>query len=247
VDRLLYIAMTGAQQSMALQDVHTNNLSNVDTAGFKSAYAQARAIHVSGQGWQSRAYALTESPATNFTQGSLDHTGRELDLAINGEGMFVVLDDSGEEAFTRMGVMTIDQNGFVRTAAGQIVMGNAGPLVLPEYEKLEIGADGTITVRALGQGPEALVEVDRMKLVNPGEDQLVRGPDGLFRKANGEVFEPPDFNVRVVSGALEESNVSAVNAMLEIMSSARQFEMQVKLMSKAEEMDAASSRAMRVT
>ncbi|MEJ2756242.1 MAG: flagellar basal body rod protein FlgF, partial [Gammaproteobacteria bacterium] len=222
MDKLLYVAMSGAKEAMYLQNVQANNLANVDTVGFKADFAQARAMHVMGDGWDSRAYAMTERPGSHFESGALDYTGRDLDLAINGDGWFVVLDKNGEEAFTRAGNLFVDAQGFVTTHDGHVLMGNAGPLVLPEYEKLEIGVDGTITVRALGQGPDALVEVDRMKLVKPDASVLQKGEDGLFRRTDTAAYEPPDFTVRVSTGTLERSNVNAVGAMLSVMGAARQ-------------------------
>lgn len=247
MDRMIYLAMTGAQQAMALQNVHTNNLANVDTTAFKADFAQARAMQVFGEGHASRAYSMTERPATDLAQGPIDYTGRELDVSIKGEGFFAVLDENNEEAFTRNGNFFVNDLGFVTNGEGQILMGNAGPMVLPPYEKLEIGHDGTFSIRGAGQGPEALVEVDRIKLVKPEQGALEKGKDGLFRRRDGEEFQPPDFTVEIQPGTLEKSNVSAVESMLAVLSASRQFEMQVKLMSKAEQLDTAVSQGMRLT
>jgi flagellar basal-body rod protein FlgF len=244
---MLYIAMTGAIQAMNLQNVQSNNLANVDTTGFKADLAQARALQVFGPGFDSRAYSMTERPATNMEQGTPDYTGRELDVAIKGEGLFVVMDENGQEAYTRNGNFFVDQAGFLTTGDGRVLVGNAGPMVLPDYEKIEIGVDGTVSVRGLGQGPEALVEVDRLKLVKFEPGEIEKGRDGLFRPREGEAVQPPDFTVQLMTGTLEKSNVSAVGSMLSILSASRQFELQVKLMSKAEEMDAAASQGLKIS
>lgn len=247
MDRMLYVAMTGAKQAMSLQNVHSNNLANTDTTAFKADLAQARAMQVFGDGHASRAYSMTERPATNMAQGSIDYTGRELDVSIKGEGLFVVIDENNQEAFTRNGNFFVNEFGFVTTAEGRVLMGNAGPMVLPPYEKLEIGNDGTFSIRGAGQGPEALVEVDRIKLVKPERGALEKGKDGLFRRRDGELFQPPDFTVELQPGSLEKSNVNAVESMLAVLGASRQFEMQVKLMSKAEELDTAASQGMRLS
>lgn len=241
MDKMLYLSMTGAAQSMAAQNIHANNLANVDTVGFKADYAQAISFPVHGDTFPSRVYALSESAGVDYEQGSLISTGRDLDIAIEGEGWLAVTDAQGNEAFTRSGELFVEASGFVKTRTGLNVMGNAGPLILPEFEKIEIGADGTVSVRALGQGPEGLAAVDRIKLVNPDLSDLQKGADGLFRRKDGLV-EPPEASVRVVTGALEGSNVNAVESMLAVLSAARSFEMQVKMMNKAEEMDQASAR-----
>ncbi|MES2664437.1 MAG: flagellar basal body rod protein FlgF [Pseudomonadota bacterium] len=240
MDRFLYLAMTGAQHNMRAQDIHTNNLANVTTDGFRAEFAQARSMPVQGDGYPSRVYALTEKPGVDFSAGSRDFTDNELDLAIRQEGWFTVLDEQGEEAFTRAGSFFVDVNGFMRTQSGQILMGNAGPMVVPPYEKIEVGVDGTVSIRALGQGPETLVEVDRMKLVNPLNEDLEKGGDGLFRRIDGE-FEPPSAKVLLDNGVVEKSNVNPVTSLIEFMTLSRQFELQVKMMNKAEELDQSSA------
>jgi flagellar basal-body rod protein FlgF len=244
---MLYVAMSGAKQAMNLQNVQSNNLANLDTTAFKADFAQARALQVFGDGHASRAYSMTERPATDMAQGSVDYTGRELDVAIKGEGMFVVIDKNGQEAFTRDGNFMVDRFGMMKTSEGYTLMGNAGPMILPDREKLEIGGDGTVSVRGLGQGPEALVEVDRLKLVKVEPGALDKGKDGLFRRRDGQIFQPPDFTVQLEPGAIEKSNVNAVSSMLAVIGAARQFEMQVKLMGKAEEMDTAAAQGMKVS
>ena len=128
------------------------------------------------------------------------------------------------------------------------MIGNAGPILIPEAEKIEIGIDGTITARALGQGPEALVVVDRLKLVNPDSALLTKQDDGLIHSSND--IEDLDPNVRCglrTSGLfLESSNVSAVGELTAIMSLARQFEMQIKMMQTVSENAETSNRILQV-
>ncbi len=243
MDKLLYIAMSGAKQTMLAQNVHSNNLANVSTDGFKAELVQARSMPVYGNHFPSRVYSMTEQPSVDFSHGSPIETNRDLDLMIEGDGWFSVLDETGAEAFTRVGNFSIDTAGYMRTQNGDILMGNAGPIILPPYEKVEIGHDGTVTVQALGQGPETLVEIDRIKLVNPNNVELQKNPDGLFRRTDGQE-ELPAAEIRIRSGFLESSNANPVHSLLEIMSLSKQFEMQVKLMKKAEEMDTASARIM---
>ncbi|MBV1883738.1 MAG: flagellar basal body rod protein FlgF [Pseudomonadales bacterium] len=241
MDKMLYVAMSGAKQTMLAQNVHSHNLANVATTGFKADYAQARSMPVFGGDFPTRVYSMTENPGVNFEPGNMIATNRDLDISVQGEGWLTVLDSEGNEAFTRSGELVVDANGLVKTRDNLILMGNAGPLVLPPYEKLEIGGDGTITVQSLGQGPETLTEVDRMKLVNPEVRELTKGADGMFRRKDGNI-EPPDSVVRVQSGVLEGSNVNPVEALMEIMSLSRQFELQMKMMTKAEELDENSAR-----
>ena len=241
MDKALYLAMTGAVQNNRAQSVHANNLANIGTTGFRADFAQARAMQVFGPTVPSRAYALTEQSGTRFDTGALNATGQSLDVAINGSGMFAVQTADGGEAYTREGDLSIDVDGTLRNGNGFVVAGEDGPLVLPPSETVSIGVDGTVSIRPVGQGPETLVEVGRIKRVNPDADSLTKGPDGLFRLRDG-TQAAVDATVRVASGVLETSNVNAVQEMVQILSLARQFEVQVKLMQATETNDEAAAR-----
>ena len=247
MDKALYIAMTGATHNMRAQTSAANNLANVNTHGFKADFAVARAMPVYyGDGLPTRAYALAEKPATDFAFGSLNETGRDLDVAIDGEGFIAVQAPNGEEAYTRAGSLFVDPLGILRTGNGLPVLGNGGPVALPPSEKMEVGIDGNITVIPLGQGPQAPVLADRIKLVNPNIQELSKSEDGLFQLLEGDGALPPDANVRLVSGFLEGSNVSAVGELTQILSLSRQYEMQVKVMSSAKEMSESSARLLQM-
>ena len=241
MDRLLYVAMTGASNNMIAQNTHSNNLANASTHGFKEDYAQARSMPMFGAENPTRVYSQTERPGINFSVGRLEQTGNQLDAAIKDEGFFTVVDEEGNEAYTRAGSFYVDVNGFMRNHSGQVVMGNAGPMIVPPFETLEIGVDGGVSIRPLGQGTESMAEVDRIKLVNPSLDDLEKGLDGLFHRKDKD-FEPAAAEVQVQVGFLEGSNVNPMNALLEILSLSRQFEMTFKMMKEAEQMDQSTDR-----
>ncbi|WP_075185558.1 flagellar basal body rod protein FlgF [Teredinibacter haidensis] len=248
MDKALYVAMTGAKHNMQAQTAHANNLANINTTGFKADFAQARSMPVLyGDGHPTRAYALAESPATDFTQGALVETGRELDIAIKGEGFIAVQAPDGTEAYTRAGSLFIDSVGMLRTGSGLPVLGNGGPIALPAAEKIEIAVDGAITVMPLGQGVDAPVQADRIRLVNPPLDSIKRGESGLIVALNLEEEIPADANVRVISGFVEASNVNAVNELTSVLSLARQYEMQVKIMQTVKENSETSASLLRVS
>ncbi len=247
MDRMLYIAMTGAKQSMLAQAVNTNNLANVSTTAFRADLAAMRSMPVFGPGHPSRVYAMAERPGIDFSFGTITPTGRDLDVAVNGEGWIAVQGQDGSEAYTRAGNLQIASGGILQTASGDAVLGNNGTIAIPPADKVEIAVDGTISIRPVGQGPSTLAVVDRIKLVNPPVNELVKGADGLFRlnTAAGVVAEA-DGSVRVAAGALESSNVNAVEAMINMISLSRQFEMQIRSMRAAEDNDAASAQIMRM-
>jgi flagellar basal-body rod protein FlgF len=238
---MLYLAMSAAKQTMQAQALAAHNLANVGTNGFKSDFEAVRAMPVYGPGHPSRAYAMTERPGTDFAPGSIETTGNDLDIAVNGEGFIAVIAPDGTEAYTRAGDLQLTVNGLLQTGAGHPVLGNGGPIALPQSQSILIGVDGTISVRPLGQEANTLAQVDRIKLVRPQLSELEKGADGLFRLADG-ANAPADASVRVARGALERSNVNSVGEMVSIIEHARRFEMAVKAMNTAQRMDAASGR-----
>ena len=246
MDKLLYVAMTGASQNARAQQAHANNLANISTTGFRRDFEQARSMQVFGDSFPARVYAMTERPGTDFTSATLQETGRDLDVAVDGDGWVAVQAPDGSEAYVRTGSLNIDTFGLLRTSDGLPVMGNAGPIAIPPQEKIEIGQDGSISIRALGEDPNVVVNVDRLKLVNPDPRQLEKGTDGLIRMKDGQPLEP-DANVRVTSGFLEASNVNAVAEMTSVLALARQFELHVKMMRTAEEDAAAMARVLQLS
>lgn len=247
MDHALYVAMTGAKHNTQAQAVHANNLANVSTQGFKADMAQARSMGAYyGSGLPTRAFALSETPAIDFTQGAAMSTERDFDIALENSGFIAVQAPDGTEAYTRSGRMYIDTVGIMRTGNDLPVMGDAGPIALPEFEKIEIGVDGIISVVVKGETPDQPAALNRIKLVNPDERNLIKGADGLYRLKDGGIA-PPDVGVRVVRGFLEASNVNPVNEMTNILSLSRQYELQVKLMQTVDENSQASARLLQIS
>lgn len=246
MDKYLYLAMNGAAQAMLAQQNNANNLANISTTGFKANLDHFEANLVYGPGYSDRVYVTDEPAGANFTPGAIATTGRDLDLAINGDGWFAVQAADGSVGYTRRGDFRIDSSGLLLNGANQIVLDDGGPITIPQFDSLEIGRDGSISILAPGQAATTVVGVARIRLVNPPLGQLVRGEDGLFRTRNGADV-PADAAVSVTSGALESSNVNAVDAMVRMIDYARYYEHQVKLMNLASENDAASARLMRMS
>jgi len=247
MDRLLYIAMTSAGQVSKAQAVNSNNLANASTNGFRADLEAFRSLPVNGPGHSSRAYAVAEAKGVDFTQGTLNATGNSLDVAIKGQGWIAVQAADGSEAYTRAGNLQVNELGQLLTGAGLPVIGSdGGPIALPPFEKIDIGDDGTISVRARGQEASTIANVNRIQLVNPDAATMHKGSDGLMRVNEG-VDVIADSKVQLATGVLESSNVNPVESLVTMIALARQFEMQVKVMSTAQENDAASASLMRIS
>lgn len=244
MDKMLYTAMNGARQAMQAQTAISHNLSNANTTGFKSHFNTFTSWHVSGPGFNTRVMNQQDADDINLTPGPLTTTDRELDVAVNGEGFIAVQNSSGGESYTRAGDLRIDSNGRLTTGAGFAVLGNGGPIALPPAEKIDIGMDGSISIVPVGQAADSLVIADRIKLVNPDLRSLQKDTDGLLQlTAGGNANAAAE--VKLESGVLEHSNVNAVGQMIELITNARQFETNIKLMQEAKTTDEASARLLR--
>jgi len=236
MDRMLYLSMSAASNVMTAQAVNSHNLANVNTTGFKADLSQFRSMPVFGEVHPSRVYALEERPGIDFDQGTLQHTGRDLDIAVNGDGWIVVQADDGTEAMTRAGDLRVSSTGLLENGAGRLVLGDGGPISMPPYTKIDIGSDGTITIRPTGQDEKTLATIGRIKLANPPVEDLVKGQDGLFRLRDGSQPQP-DASVLLTVGALESSNVNTVQALVKMIELSRKFEMHMKAMSTVQQND----------
>ena len=233
MDRLIYTAMTGAKHVFMQQAGNANNLANASTIGFKAQEHRFRAVPVLGEGMPTRAFVVDASVADVFSEGPLMYTGRNLDVAVEGRGWVALQMPDGSEAYTRGGSLDVNVNGLLQTKSGQTVAGDGGPINIPPDNTIEIAPDGTISVVPTSGTPNSSNVIGRIKLVNPPEADLVRGEDGLFRLKSGQPAEA-DEKVRVTSGTLEGSNVNVVDAMVNLISLSRQFEMQIKLLQTAD-------------
>lgn len=236
MDRMIYLAMSGAKATMQRQEVLSHNLANLQTPGFKADLTAFRAVPVLGDAATTRAYAIETTPGYDPTPGPVQATGRPLDVAPLGRAWLTVQALDGTEAYTRAGAFERSPEGVLVTAQGLPVLGDGGPITLPERAELGVAADGAITAKVGNARPQV---VGRLKLVTP-EAPLQRGTDGLFRAAEGEL--PADATARVQGGALESSNVSAVETMVAMIAASRQFEQQMQMLKTAQEREGAAGR-----
>ena len=233
MDRLVYTAMTGARHIMEQQGNVAHNLANATTTGFRAQLDSFRAVPVQGDGLPTRAFVVDATAGTDFTPGQTQQTGRDLDVAINGKGWLAVQLPDGSEAYTRHGSLKVSENGILQTHDGINLQGQGGPITIPPDTGITIAKDGTVSSIAFGTKPGASTILGQIKLVNPPEQNLQRGEDGLFRQKNG-VDAETDPAVEVIGRSLEGSNVNVVEAMVNMIGLARAFESQMSLLKNAE-------------
>ena len=245
MDRMLYVAMSGAKQNMLAQAHNANNMANVSTTGFKADLAAARSMPLFGQGLPTRVFSMTEREGTDFNSGALQTTGRALDIAINGDGFIAVQGKDGNEAYTRVGNLRVSETGVLETSNGLAVIGDGGPITIPDAKGVEVSTDGTVSTITQTKGNEVVNIVNRIKLVNPDLNTVKKGNDGLFHLKNNELSKA-DAAVTIVSGTLEGSNVNIATELVNMIELARQFEMQVKMMKVAEKNDEQATRLLNI-
>ena len=237
MDRVIYLAMAGAKAAMQRQDVLAHNLANASTTGFRAEMVAFRAVPVLGDGASTRVYAIETTPGYNAEPGPVAATGRSLDVALKGNAWLAVQGRDGTEAYSRAGSLDVNSEGLLVTRSGLAVLGDGGPISVPANAQLQIGGDGTVTATVGNGRPQG---VGRLKLVSP-EAPLLRGEDGLFRAADGADLQA-DASARLQDGALEGSNVSPVESMVAMISAARQFEQQMKMLQTAQEREQSATK-----
>ncbi len=233
MDHLIYTAMTGASHTLSQQATVAQNLANAATTGYRAEINTFRAVPVFGDGAPTRTFVVDSTVGANFTPGAIQQTNRDLDVAVQGSGWIAVQLANGSEAFTRNGSLQISPNGLLQTRNGFNVQGDGGAISIPPDSNITIAKDGTVSVVPAGLKPSTVAVVGRIKLVNPPDDQLVKGNDGLFRVSGGGAA-PADAGVALIDGALEGSNVNVVQEMVNMIALARQFDLQMKMLQSAE-------------
>ncbi|GLQ93827.1 flagellar basal-body rod protein FlgF [Dyella acidisoli] len=246
MDRSVYIAMTGATQTMRAQDAVSHNLANASTVGFKGELSAFQSVPVLGPGANTRINAVAQGMGQDTTQGSVQHTGRSLDVAVNGPGWIAVQAPDGSEAYTRAGDLQLGADGSLTDARGNPVMGTGGPITVPDSAQISVGKDGTISTVPMGQGPNTIAAVGQIKLVNPDPTQMSEGTDGLMHMNDGSTADT-DNTVTVTSGALEASNVNPSSELVKMISLSRQYEMQVRSIKTAEDNADASTKLLQTS
>ena len=246
MDRLIYTAMTGASHTMQQQASVAQNLANINTPGFRATIDTFRAVPLVGEGLPTRTFVVDSTSGTDFTPGVTQSTGNSLDVAVDGKGWIAVEDANGNEAYTRNGGLKLTPEGILQTKSGLNVMGDSGPITVPPDTQVTIARDGTISTVPTTSQKNQVVVVGRLKLTNPPESELVRGEDALFRTRDGQPADA-DPNVKVVSGSLEGSNANMVESMVNMISLARQFDMQMKMLQSADDNAKQASGVLSVT
>jgi flagellar basal-body rod protein FlgF len=245
MDRLVHTSLSGLRAAMARQTTTANNLANANTTGFRAELSSARALWIRGEGLQSRAQASQEVVAADMHAGTVTETGRDLDIAMQGDALLAVQAENGQEAYTRRGDLQLSESGLLTTGDGHPVLGEQGPITLPPADSMRIAEDGMVWIVPRGGDPNAPQQVDRLKLTTPAGSRVLKGLDGLFRVENDGVL-PNDPQARLTPRSLEGSNVEVTTALMDMIEASRAWDNQLNLVTTARDIDASASELMRL-
>jgi flagellar basal-body rod protein FlgF len=245
MDRLIYTSLTAMRGSMARQTAIANNLANAQTPGFRADMAEAQTLWLQGSGFDTRAVASEEVLGADMKAGTVVETGRDLDVAVQGDALLVVQAKDGSEAYTRRGDLQLSSSGLLTTGDGSPVQGGQGPITIPPADSISIDAEGRVWVVPAGGDPQSPQEVDRLRLATPAGSEIAKGIDGLFRVKGGGIL-PDDPEARLVTRSIEGSNVAATTALVEMIEASRSWDTQLKMITDARDMDSATANLMQL-
>ena len=246
MDRLIYSSLAAMRGAMARQATIANNLANVNTAGFRGEFTSAEAEWLKGSGLNGRATVSQDVTGADMTNGAVTATGRDLDVALNGDALLTVQAADGSEAYTRRGDLQLTDSGLLTTGDGMPVQGQSGPITLPPADSISIGKDGQIWIVPQGGDPKAPQAVDTIKLVSPQGSTVKKGIDGLFHVDGGGTL-PSDPDATLTAKSLEGSNVNASATLVDMIDASRSWEAQVKMLTTAQDLDKSTASLMQIS
>ncbi len=245
MDRLIYTSLTAMRGSMSRQTAIANNLANAQTPGFRADMANAQSLWLDGSGLDARAMSSEEVLGADMRAGTVTQTGRDLDIAMQGDALLVVQAKDGEEAYTRRGDLQVAPSGLLTTGDGNPVQGTQGPVTIPPADAITIDQEGRVWIVPQGGDAENPQEVDRLRLATPAGSEIAKGLDGLFRVKGGGIL-PDDPEARLLTRSIEGSNVTATSALVEMIEASRSWDTQLKMISDVRDMDSATANLMQL-
>ena len=245
MDRLIYSSLAAMRGAMARQATIANNLANVNTVGFRGEFTSAEAEWLRGSGLNGRATMSQDVTGANMTPGAVQSTGRDLDVALNGDALLTVQAADGSEAYTRRGDLQLSDSGLLTTGDGMPLLGASGPITLPPADSVSIGKDGQIWIVPQGGDPKSPQAVDTLKLVSAQGSTIKKGLDGLFHVDGGGAL-PSDPDATLTSKSIEGSNVNASATLVDMIDASRSWEAQIKMLTTAQDLDKSAAQLMQL-
>lgn len=249
MDRLIHTALTTLRTSNHGDTVHATNMANASVPGFRRDLEAASEVRLldSENTLRSRAFTIRETKSIfSEEQGEIRFTDLTTDVAINGPGYFIIQHDGRDPHLSRRGDLRVNAQNQLVDGVGALMLNNElQPIILPPFQDISIGEDGRITITPIGAEPGEIVQAGFLGTTLAEGVVLEKSVDGGIRQPDGTV-PPADQQSQVLNGALETSNVNTVEELVETIRRQREYELNVKLISIARDLDEAGASIMRM-
>uniref|UniRef100_UPI0035CB50D2 flagellar basal body rod protein FlgF n=1 Tax=uncultured Sphingomonas sp. TaxID=158754 RepID=UPI0035CB50D2 len=245
MDKLVYTAASGLKAHLASQAAIANNMANASTIGFRADRVVFDRLSLKGSEFETRTPSSAEVVDADRKAGTIQQTGRPLDVAVASDSWLTVQATDGTEAYTRRGDLEIAPSGVLQTGDGFPVIGSGGPITIPPAQSVSISSSGEISIVPIGGDAKNPQIIDTLKLASAKGSTTVKGTDNLLYVKGGGVL-PADMDAKIESGALEGSNVNMTQALVDMIENQRSYEVQANLMKSAKDMDESSASVMRL-
>jgi flagellar basal-body rod protein FlgF len=251
MDRFIHTALNAMGNLRGVNSVNAQNLANMNVPGFRRDFIAEGAsftLEDAAGNISARAFQLDrEEAGFSDLPGFMDKTGEDLDIAIPDKGYFFIQPETGgAPALTRRGDLRVGLDGTLVTGAGDAVLSQGmAPIVLPPFRNIVIDDLGRITIEPLDGAPGERLEVATIGTTDGAGLKLSKDADGQIRPVTG-ALPRPDQTAKVAQGVLEGSNVNATEELIASIDLQRSFELNMRMISTAKEIDEAGSRLMRM-
>jgi len=248
MDRSIYTALNSMNILRDNQSVTAQNLANISVTGYrKDVSINFSSVYLDrDKGIDPRVMALQEPGGFDNTPGPMQQTGAPLDLAVDGSGYFIVKPANGEISLSRRGDFTVSADGTLRDGTGtQPLSTDLQPITVPPHRRISVSGDGIINIEPLNGPIGQTVRVAQIATTFGSEVPLAKTVDGFVRPIDGSV-PTPDNRTLLLSGFLEGSNVKSVDELVSGIEQSRAYEINVKFVTTAKEIDEATASLMRM-
>ena len=248
MDKLIHTALNSMHSARLKQVTSAQNLSNAQVAGYRSDQIGGRfgSVYLSAENQlETRVFSKKSEPGLfSDKQGEMRLTGEQTDLAIEGDGYFMIENQSGVLGMTRRGDFTIGEDRLLTNRAGERVLDTSlVPIAIPPFREIFVSENGQIFIQPIGAEPGVRQLVNQIAASSGEGLDLKKDVDGTIRPDGGFVREQfnADQNVRLKQGYLETSNVSVFDELVNNVDVQKQYQLNVKLISLAKKLDEAGA------
>ena len=258
MDRMIHTALNSLKMILQNQQITSQNIANASVIGYrKDTSSEFGTAYLNGEdSLNTRVFATRQVGTFSNQQGNLESTESPLDVAIKGEGFFIIQTKSGDQALSRRGDLKIDETGQLMDGEGNFMLGeDLQPIIIPAFRDIQISGQGAISIKALEAPQDAPAQLVANLGTTKAEEIDLEKDDNGFIKPKASLDEQGNLNtpeiaaeqnVMMVNKFLEKSNVNPVEELILTLEHQRNYETHVKFIDLAKQMDEGGASLMRV-